>query len=1144
VMKNHETGSDETSTLSRRTFLSGVGGTAAASAISPYLHALAPKLLDTGASATAAASGHVHFPYVFAPADHYVKPIEKPFREDICLSGAWEFQPMALPSGFQAGRDPAPELPAPEQGRWETTPVFVPSPWNVNSFADRHGEGGDFRAYPSYPSAWETVSMGWLRKTVAVPADWKGRSISLLFEAVAGNAIVMVNGKTLGNHFDIFLPFSVDATSAINFGGTNEVLVGVRKPALFDKRGGYGRRPYQGGSFWGQHIAGIWQDVFLVAEPLVRVSNAYVIPKLDEDKLQAEITVTNDSDRDVELRLDAQAFPWISKAGKSAFTAPTPSSELGTNAHLELPAVPLSVPAHGTASVTLQSSVGKRLAHWSPAEPNLYGLVVKVENHGHVIDRKYARFGWRQITFQGAQVLLNGERLIMRGDSWHFMGIPQMTRRYAWAWYTTMRRDGLNAVRLHAQPYPSFYLDIADEMGILVLDESAMWASDGGPKLDDPVFWKDSERHLNDLVLRDRNHPCVFGWSVCNEMLPIVRNVLRNPPGMLDELTRHYTIWADICRKLDPSRPWISADGDEDGMGKLPVYLIHYGGAEDMEHAKATGKPWGVGEAGEAYYATPVQAAETNGERAYESVEGRMEGVAISSYQILIEQVNHDATYRSVFNMAWYGLQPLPLGLHDTSRPPTLEDGIVFGERVEGKPGVQPERLGPYCSTFNPGYDSSLPMYRTWPLFEAIRDASATPPVQGKWSKAPTPAPPPPAPVISPIASARVIAGANGKLAAELTTVGVPLESLASGDTPQLLFIDGVNPPDAEALSLIEHVYSNGGTVVVWGVASDALPKLNALLPASLAVTERSASSLLPGVTSPVTYGLKPSNLYFCDQRPPEITAEGLAGALIDRSVVLLKDCNTDWMKWNGQPEYAKTAMVFRSEQEAKPSGVVLAEKQVGNGRILLTTLPAAPRTIKAERLPRSILANLGIQLKPGLDSGKPLLRTGILVRALACGYFVPSADASPEPWKNNAFRANTSMNGKEWRPVFQESGIFDLSKLDLTDLSQKAEVYLSFWVSSPRSLLDLLLEPNLPQVDLQLMRRGGVEIWLNDEPQTIAATTGDFSSSVAGLKLRSGWNHFLLKLTRDRGQWQFALRLTSNHPEFLAQLDSALERP
>ena len=515
-------------------------------------------------------------------------------------------------------------------------------------------------------------------------------------------------------------------------------------------------------------------------------------------------------------------------------------------------------------------------------------------------------------------MLLNGEPLTLRGDSWHFMGIPQMTRRYAWAWFTALRRAGLNAVRLHAQPYPAFYLDVADEMGILVLDETAVWASDGGPKLDDPSFWKDTECHLAALIRRDRNHPSVFGWSVCNEMLPIVRDVMRNPPGMMDVLVRYYSIWADICRRFDSTRPWISADGDDDGMGKLPVYVVHYGGPEAMQRAVESGKPWGVGEAGDAYYATPEQVAETNGERAYESFEGRMEGVAISSYQSLIEQRQYHAIYRSVFNLVWYGLQPLPLGMKDTSKPPTLEDGIFFPRYVEGRPGVQPQRLGPYCSTLNPGYDPGLPLYRTWPLFDAIEQAAAEPPVKGKWSQAPRPALPQPAPAPRPVTSAQVIGGADSSLAAELRNVGVPLEQLASAHDPEFLFVDGANPPGAEARSLVESVAGSGGTVLVWGAAAGTLPKLNALLPDLLAVDQRAASSLLPAVSSPITYGIKPSNLYFCDQRPADVTDAGLSGPIVSQSVVLLKDCNTDWLKWNGQPEYAKTAMVFRSEQESQ----------------------------------------------------------------------------------------------------------------------------------------------------------------------------------------------------------------------------------
>lgn len=67
------------------------------------------------------------------------------------------------------------------------------------------------------------------------------------------------------------------------------------------------------------------------------------------------------------------------------------------------------------------------------------------------------------------------------------------------------------------------------------------------------------------------------------------------------------------------------------------------------------------------------------------------------------------ASYSTVFNMAWYALKPLPLGKKDKSKAPTVEaDGVFFGDYKEGVPGVQPERVGPYCTTFNPGLRPDL----------------------------------------------------------------------------------------------------------------------------------------------------------------------------------------------------------------------------------------------------------------------------------------------------------------------------------------------------------------------------------------------------------------------------------------------------
>jgi beta-galactosidase len=1141
--------------LSRRKFLAVMGSVTAASTAVPPLDAMVsagfPKLRPNSLDISSGRSGSAErrFREIFSPTERLVKAVEQPYRQDICLNGAWQFQPMVLPDGFQEGQDPTPALSAADPSRWEERPVYVPSPWNVNSFADHHGEGGDFHCYPSYPEAWETVEMGWLRKTCTVPADWTGHRILLHFDAVAGDAEVFVNGKSVGSHFDIFLPFDLDVTRAIKFGGSNEVLVGVRKASLFDRRGAYGRRTYQGGSFWGQHIAGIWQDVFLVALPPVRIADVFVKPDVQADTLGAEIEIQNGSDEEIEVTISAQVFPWISKAGKKTLGAPLPSSELTSVATLELPEAKVKIPAHGRSSATLQGAVKNRLKLWSSASPHLFGLVVKLHQDSKTIDSKYTRFGWRQISFRGSAVLLNGRPIILRGDSWHFMGIPQMTRRYAWAWFTAMQNAGLNAVRLHAQPYPSFYLDVADEMGILVLDETAVWASDGGPKLDDPAFWQDTERHLAALVQRDRNHPSVLGWSVSNEVMPIVRGVMRNPPGMMDELLRHYTLWADICRRYDPTRPWISADGEDDGQGRLPVYMVHYGGNDAMQRAAESGKPWGVGEAGDAYYGSPVQVAETNGDRAYESFEGRMEGVAISSYESLIEQREHHAIYRSVFNLVWYGLQPLALGMKDETRPPTPEDGIFFGDNIEGLPGVQPQRLGPYCTTLNPGYDSSLPLYMTWPLFESIRDAASEPPKAGKWSKVPVAARSRTERRSSAIRSAGVLGGESSKLAAQLQNLGVSLGQLSAAGIPQLLFVDGITPPTLEAREQIDKVLQRGGTVLVWGVAQNSLPWLNAWLPAPLTVTQRTTSSLLPGRPNPIIFGLKPDNLYCCDQRPPEISDTGLAGPLVEQGTVLLSACNTDWLKWNNQPEYAKTSMVVRSERETKPSGVVLLERHMGIGRLLITTLPATPSTVKAETIDRTLLANLGLTLNAGMDSDKPLLRTGVLVRALACGFFPIEADAETAmdfaeiASEDSGFRAGAAVASKKWQPVVQENGVFDVARLNLSGSPKNAEAYVSFWVNSPRSLEDLLLEPNLPRVDFHVSQRDAVQIWLNGKK--VADKTGKQANVVAeALRLRSGWNHLLVKLAHTTGPWEFTAHFAASQPGFLAQMDSSLEKP
>uniref|UniRef100_UPI00293D6500 glycoside hydrolase family 2 protein n=2 Tax=Bacteroides TaxID=816 RepID=UPI00293D6500 len=572
---------------------------------------------------TTSSDGKLVYNFPFAPSEGLVNRTEKEYRKEVCLNGYWDFQPVALPGSYVQGKGIAPELPLPKEGAWSKTRIKIPSPWNINSFANRDVEGPDHRNYPSYPKEWEQVKMAWMKKTITIPADWDGQQIKLYFEAVSGYTEIYINKEKVGENFDIFLPFSVDITDKVNAGETAEVWVGVRSQSLFENNSTIGRRIVPAGSMWGYHIAGIWQDVYLLALPKVHVEDVYVKPLVSKNMLELEVTVQNNTEKKVDLQIQGKINEWVNLAGTDINSAPVPAWELGQEA-LKVAPVKVAIPANASSKVVLQVPVSGELNYWTPEQPNLYAVLLSLQAKKETLDMKYERFGWREWTLQGTTQYLNGKPYQLRGDSWHFMGIPQMTRRYAWAWFTAIKGMNANAVRPHAQIYPRFYMDVADEMGICVLNETANWASDGGPKLDSELFWEASKEHLKRFVLRDRNHASVFGWSISNENKPVILHVY-NRPELMPQQKKAWEDWRDIVRANDPTRPWISADGEDDGDGILPVTVGHYGDMNSMKHWVGIGKPWGIGEHSMAYYGTPEQVAKYNGERAYESQLGRME---------------------------------------------------------------------------------------------------------------------------------------------------------------------------------------------------------------------------------------------------------------------------------------------------------------------------------------------------------------------------------------------------------------------------------------------------------------------------------------------------------------------------------------
>jgi beta-galactosidase len=1091
-----------------------------------------------------AVAGGVTFDRAFAPQEGLVCRYEEPARDELCLNGRWRFHAtddLTLPG------DTAPALAA-----WSGVAIKIPSPWNVNSFAMNLKEvGGDFRSYPSYPREWEAVKAAWMEKTVTVPKSWAGKRIALHFGAVAGRMAVYVNGQRVGEGFDLFFAQEFDVTGVVKLGAENRILVKVISPKVFDDPGTYGRREYLSGSFWGTHIAGLWQDVFLLARPEVFLSDVFVQPLVDRDELVLEATLVNRSALALSADVSGKVHEWINETGTSPGELPEVKWSLAQEPSLSLPAQSLTLQPGEVRQVTLSCRVSRRLKIWSPESPNLCGALIRVTAGGKVVDVKYQRFGWRQFTISGRQLLLNGKPMALRGDSWHFMGVPQMTRRYAYGWYQLLKDAGANAVRPHAMVYPSFYHDMADEMGILVLDESAIWLSDGGPKGDSELFWKNCRDHVMKLVLRDRNHPSVFGWSVCNEILPVMRNVWHMPQAMVDRGVEQMSVWRGIVEANDPTRPWISGDGEWDAEGRLPTINLHYGGEGEMKRGQASGKPWGVGETSMAYYGTPKQVSRFNGDRAYESALGRMEGLAYECYDLLRKQQRYDAAYQSVFNIVWYAVMPLPLGKRDLTKPFTLDEGVFFGQFREGVPGVQPERLGPYSSTLNPGYDPALPLYEPWPMFDAIRDANTGEP-NSPWAQRPSVSPAA-TPAEQTASDTLFYLPPNGReLVKEWSKVGVKTAPWSIESTANHLLVNGAQAAtlDGSARTAITATLARGGTVWFWEVTADNAESVSRLLGAEVIARPRTASSFVVKASSPLLAGLDTAAGYFSEDDDWKQVTHGLGGEFVAGADLLLEACPNEWRSWNYQPEAVKTASLYRSGVERTAPLAVMVSRAQGNGRVILCNLDPAVSSIRKAHVLECLLGNAGIQVNAMNAASEFVDLDGRLMKALVCGSFAVNnpREAYGNQWNIGEVKPASELDGRLWRSrSATPEGVFDFKQLHLDERMENASAYVAIWIKSPKPLNDLLSEPNLPRLSFHYGCDDGCQIWLNrqrlvNQERIGPHTAGQFQ--VDPLLLQLGWNQLVIKVVQAAGEWRFSGRFDCTDRSFLSTLEFAMERP
>jgi len=593
------------------------------------------------------------------PLDNYFADFEKQHRGLYCLNGEWEFQPQPV------------EYHKPEPMQPDMVKIRVPSGWNVNTFAQG---GADFKCFPAYPQQWEKALRGWYRRYIQIPQEWTGKKYILRFEAVSYFSEVFIDNIKIGEHDGGLTPFEIDITDNLSIGKKHELLVGVRSWQDFTVTG---LRPFPIGSFWGEHILGIWQDVYLKVLPSVNVQNVFIKTSVRNSKLDAALKISNKENSMVNLTMICEVIAKdspIDAKGVKVFEKTFPIS------------------AKEEKSVEMSYSwMDPKL--WSPEEPNLYELRITLQSAGKILDRKAEVFGFREFWTENGRFYFNGKPIKLRADAWHYLGMPAQTPEYAELWFSLAKETGLNAIRLHAQPYPSFYLDIADRMGMLIIDETGFWAS-AQSYLYNNDFWKRAKQQIKTLTIRDRNHPSVIMWSVANEVIQGHQVHPKDGFDKLDDLLHKVGELVDYIRELDPTRP-INSDGDKDLAGKCDVYSLHYPGSGG-ERTISNSKPISIGESGSMFFSTPEDLEEISGDKVYKSFNARLSAIGKDELYELLHNYRKWADLICPFNLVWYSLEPFKFSGRR----------IVY-ERLD-TPGIKPDRWGEYCSTLNPDYDSSI----------------------------------------------------------------------------------------------------------------------------------------------------------------------------------------------------------------------------------------------------------------------------------------------------------------------------------------------------------------------------------------------------------------------------------------------------
>lgn len=347
----------------------------------------------------------------------------------------------------------------------------------------------------------------WYETDVFVPGEWEGREVAVRFGCATHRAEVYVNGIRVTSHEGGFLPFSAVVTELVRYNAFNKVVVLVNNelsvtaiPCGETKTLANGKKmskPY----FDFYNYSGLQRSVRLISYPKEHIEDFSVIHELNGADAAVHYSVETTGEHDVVVDVYDEASQKVASA-------------MGKEGELHIPDV----------------------QKWSVGHGYLYRFVIRIMDGEEVIDEYYDLIGIRTVQISGKDILLNGEKVYLKGFGKHEdsdvvgrgFNIGMMKRDFE-----CMKWIGANCFRTSHYPYSEEIYQMADREGILVIDEVAavglfkstmnfMEASTGKVSafFSEPTIPKLLENHLQcieDMICRDKNHACVIAWSLLNE---------------------------------------------------------------------------------------------------------------------------------------------------------------------------------------------------------------------------------------------------------------------------------------------------------------------------------------------------------------------------------------------------------------------------------------------------------------------------------------------------------------------------------------------------------------------------------------------------------------------------------------------------